>query len=156
MLCSLRRISHLILLALSDLQKCESSPHYRVDMNKWHEYDEKTNQTIVGWEGSIMAQTMKIKKFKTIMPDWLNENNEPILGFANQKKFWFLDSIRHFNIEAVVEEILEEPEEVTKKIERAFLEKFVKFTPYESSPKDFKKQMKFLASIFKKWEEGEL
>ena len=63
------RPSELIKLALSDLEKCEvDGEFYRVDMGRWHVFDETDNVCYVCLAGSVMAQTLGISHRKTCKP----------------------------------------------------------------------------------------
>lgn len=48
----------LLRLAISDLEKCEADPLYKIDMDIWHEYDKHRNVCLVCLAGSVWAKTM--------------------------------------------------------------------------------------------------
>ncbi len=60
--------SILIKLALDDLNKVERFKGYRVDMNSWHLYSEKSEICAVCLAGAVMVQTLKAPQNESIYP----------------------------------------------------------------------------------------
>lgn len=58
--------SELIRLALGDLDKCEKSDDYAIEMEDWHAPNEETGVCEVCLAGSVMAQTLEIDKAKSV------------------------------------------------------------------------------------------
>jgi hypothetical protein len=69
--------SELIRVAIADLEKCERSKKYTVDMGVWHTYHDKTCYVCLA--GSVMAQTMGIDSHKSTTPGLLYRDEIPDL-----------------------------------------------------------------------------
>lgn len=60
------KLSELILVALSDLEKCEDSHRYEIDMNFWHDPDGEVCR--VCFAGVVMAQTKNASVYQQLGP----------------------------------------------------------------------------------------
>lgn len=65
--------SALIRLALKDLEKCERSRKYKIDMDYWYKPNGKCKVCLAG---SVMAQTMQIKSKVEIEPCFLDDDSD--------------------------------------------------------------------------------
>lgn len=54
--------SELLEVALLDLETCERSPGYEINMGIWHEYNAVSEQCYVCLAGAVMAQSMNVDK----------------------------------------------------------------------------------------------
>jgi len=117
--------SDLILLAVNDLEACEQSDDYHIDMGDWHVPHEKC---CVCFAGSVMAQSLK-----GVIASNLGPQN---FGDYNQIRLRALDRFREGYIEAGLErmgfgdQVFDGRDAIT----------------YEHYPTKFKQQMRQLAS----------
>lgn len=84
------RPSDLILLALSDLEKCENDPRYKICMSCWHipSYKEESMECLVCLAGAVMAKTLNAPINKPITPNTSYEKYKTIAD-----KLFFLSFI---------------------------------------------------------------
>ena len=116
--------SELIRLALQDLELCEESPLYEVDMNVYHEPEDSV--CAVCWAGSVIAQTLKGDIFETLGPRDFPEDEE---------KLYTLDLLRQGAVGSALD-MLEVPWKGRG---------FISSVTYEESPNGFKRDMAYIA-----------
>jgi hypothetical protein len=127
--------SALIRLAIKDLEAVEKNPAYRIDMGAWHEpYDGKCSVCLAG---AVIAQTCKIKNDRYIYP------NRDVFGKSTTNKLMALDDFREGSVYGgltgcgVAEE-------------RALKFKDWNVVSYIDHPKEFKSQMRRMATNLKR------
>jgi len=117
--------SELIRLALDDLKKCEKSKKYKIDMWKWHE---SNGECAVCLAGAVMAQTLKVKRKRDIVPSHFPEDIK--------NKLMSLNFLRQGYIDLALRELgLNTPSWATPFI----------VTQYKMDKKQFKQDMRKLA-----------
>ena len=75
--------SELIMVALKDLNACDRSRTYTVDMKTWHSYDIGSNTCVVCLAGSVMAQTLKVANDRSTSPDFFPTEIDDKLNALN-------------------------------------------------------------------------
>ncbi len=123
--------SELIRLALKDLEACERSPNYFVDMDTWHK--PLFGQCAVCLAGAVMARTLGINRDADVSP--------PDLGAATDDRLSALDALRLGEIgEALVNLNIARPPEMPARVPMACY--------HDGDPADFKNDMFELATLF--------
>lgn len=123
--------SALIRVALRDLEKCERSRQYRIDMSTWHR---PNGQCSVCLAGAVMSQTMQVPASKKIGPyDFKNQNIRAKLFALNAFRGGFVgDGLTDMGIE------------------NPLLTQTANVTSYNRDPIQFKSDMRRLASLLSK------
>jgi len=62
------KLGDLIRLALSDLEACESTPGYLIEMDTWHKYSQNEDTCYVCLAGAVMANTLGVPRDVTETP----------------------------------------------------------------------------------------
>jgi hypothetical protein len=78
------KLSELIEIGLNDLEKCEKSNEYEVDMSKWHEFNPNLEKCMVCFAGSVMAQTLDSFIGDDLTPSKFDEDWGRRLNALNQ------------------------------------------------------------------------
>lgn len=124
--------SELIRLALKDLELVEKDDHYVVDMDTWHEYIRFKSKCSVCLAGSVMAKSLDASPYLS-----LNMRH-----FSQVGKLMALDNFRLGYISAGAALL---GVDTSHPDDRQIV---VSVTPYFYNPREFKKDMRKIASIF--------
>lgn len=125
--------SQLLEVALSDLAKVERSKKYRVKMNAYHEPCGKICQVCLA--GAVMAKTLDVDKSLFKRPWSFNT--------ATSKKLHALDALRLGDIGGAFTELgIKTPKGLRENV-------FV--TEYQTSPRDFKKDLRKIIKSLKEF-----
>lgn len=121
--------SALIRLALRDLEKCEQSKNYQIEMGAWHEPNGKCSVCLAG---AVMAQSLYGERSKAFIPSDFG---------PNELKLRALDDFRCGYInEAFMQLGMKHPG----------LPEYFEVAQYRGNPQKFKKNMRQLATLLAK------
>jgi len=76
-------VGDLIRLAIKDLEACESSPNYKIEMDVWHKPDPVDNKCWVCLAGSVMAQRFDTDPSLDVYPSDLHRSTKDKLLMLN-------------------------------------------------------------------------
>lgn len=147
-----------LLLAIHDLELVEKSKKYSIEMSTWHTSKEEDGKCKVCFAGSVMAMTKEVELDLSI------DNTNEHFSLREVRVFDSLDNLRNYDIEEAIENFFDgdTPKRVKKAVkqhpavalslmgyESDFM--FFKFNrdSYGENPKNFKKNMRFIAEQLK-------
>lgn len=88
--------SKLLMLAMTDLEKVEADPRYKVNMSKWHEPNGKCSVCLAG---SVIAKTLKVNPGNYITPYGQTlKDTEVVFSYETDKALLALNSLRRGDI----------------------------------------------------------
>jgi len=76
------KLGDIIRLAINDLERCESTPGYRVKMAEWHRYVPDEDLCYVSLAGVVMANTLQVPRDVTDFPALDFEEGLGVLDLA--------------------------------------------------------------------------
>jgi len=137
--------SALIRLAIKDLEECESSQTYVVDMSEWYRPDDNSRVCYVCLAGAVMAKSLHLPLDREVVPD-------KFYSQGIRDKLVFLDTCRR--------SLRWGPQEITGTLAsrwsnyaEAICSLDVKLLgEYEDNPGQFKKEMLHLADLMDKYD----
>lgn len=136
-----KKLSDLIEVALHDLEACEKSDEYTVDMGRWH-YPSPDSPCEVCLAGSVMAQTLGTKTSRIACPG--------DFGGDVQQALHALDEVRHGPIglpkalRMIDGGFVDAYDDLTKKV---WLK--TRYVPYGIKPARFKKYLQDVIGILR-------
>ncbi len=90
--------SKLLKVALTDLEKCEKDPIYKIDMTKWHR-PAGTNKCEVCLAGAVMAKSLKVYPNEELAPvDSSHSTARKLIAIDCLRMGDIDDGLRHLNI----------------------------------------------------------
>lgn len=131
--------STLIRLAIADLEKIEKNSDYSIDMYDWHVSSDQTHNGLcaVCLAGSVIACSLGKPSFKTVFPSHFPKKISRKLFALNEfREGYIKDGLRDFGISE-------------SKIS-CLRNKQVDVIDYQDNPKQFKKQMRYIAYNLKR------
>jgi ribosomal protein S8 len=135
------KASELVSVALNDLLAVEKEKGYIVDMEYWHEVDDDTKKCRVCFAGSVMAKSLKVTKNKDVSPDSFDDlTNNQLSALDNFRCGSVLDGLSLLYGDSTSENL---------RSKYSFLRNR-RVTPYNTSPQQFKKDMKELIKDLQK------
>lgn len=124
--------SALIRLALRDLEKCERSSKYKVEMAYWHDPNGKCKVCLAG---SVIAKTLGVKPNQQLHPDDCTDND-------TRRKLFALNAFRLGGIHGGLDEMgIERPNTIPMTVPREF---------YKENSTKFKVFMRGVATMLAK------
>lgn len=118
----------LIRLAVADLERCEVSEDYVVDMKFWH-VPGGAGTCFVCLAGAVMAQTLGVDAQVDATPGWSEE----------RCKLWALDAVRSGELRRALKLMNKDPS-VADRVD-------VVIPSYKADPEGFKREMLRLAEV---------
>lgn len=87
------KLSDLIELALSDMEKCESDSNYEVDMDQW--VLPIKGKCRVCLAGSVLVQTMGLSRTEQHLPNYMDrDTHDKCYILDNVRRSWWPDALK--------------------------------------------------------------
>lgn len=135
-----KKASQLINVALNDLEKVQKLKDYKIDMDVWHEANEK--QCSVCFAGAVISQTIKASRWDSSYPQGLMEEN--VINIKDRDALQALDYLRGGNTDEALQALNVDVNEE----DQGDFNRYI--PPFKGTGVSFKKAMKKLANDLEK------
>ena len=134
------KLSDLIELSITDLEKCEASPDYRIDMEVWHTY--RSENCYVCLAGAVMSQTLDRDTKHDI--NWSSEVDSELRALDSIRRGDLQRALMYFKA-LTIQEAYDQFEDVIKNVDP------IEYAAYEINPEQFKQYLRKVANKLREY-----